>query len=144
MFARNIGRRSETNQNSKRCALSSVSASIRSSTLVRQEIKYGRIASHLELTRRHRGVLASVTCGKFPAEIQVWRPVRESNPCRHREREALYWNSKETEARSGISKRRRNSLIAGATITFLTLCFTSGVHYTPLYSTTWMWCGKPG
>src|SRR4030095_2318986 len=57
---------------------------------------------------------------------RAWRPVRESNPCRHREREAIYRNSKETEARSGISKRRRNSLIAGATITFLTLCFTSG------------------
>ena len=26
---------------------------------------------------------------------QVWRPVRESNPCRCREREATYCNSKE-------------------------------------------------
>jgi hypothetical protein len=25
-----------------------------------------------------------------------WRPVRESNPCRRREREAIYRNSKET------------------------------------------------
>jgi hypothetical protein len=25
-----------------------------------------------------------------------WRPVRESNPCRRREREAIYGNSKET------------------------------------------------
>ena len=26
----------------------------------------------------------------------LWRPVRESNPCRRREREAIYRNSKET------------------------------------------------
>ncbi len=27
-----------------------------------------------------------VTCGMFLVRIQVWRPVRESNPCRRRER----------------------------------------------------------
>ena len=29
-------------------------------------------------------------------EIPSWRPVRESNPCRRREREAICRNSKET------------------------------------------------
>jgi len=36
------------------------------------------------------------TYKQFRAVIQVWRPVRESNPCRRREREAIYRNSKET------------------------------------------------
>jgi hypothetical protein len=27
--------------------------------------------------------------------LRIWRPVRESNPCRRREREAIHYNSKE-------------------------------------------------
>ena len=37
----------------------------------------------------------SVTYGNFRKEIQVWRPVRESNPCRRREREENHCNSTE-------------------------------------------------
>ena len=33
---------------------------------------------------------------EFQKGIQVWRPVRESNPCRRRESEGIYKNSKET------------------------------------------------
>jgi hypothetical protein len=34
---------------------------------------------------------------------RIWRPVRESNPCRRREREATYGNSKEL---SGMDSTR--------------------------------------
>jgi len=33
--------------------------------------------------------------GNFQSENQVWRPVRESNPCRRREREGTCGNSRE-------------------------------------------------
>jgi len=36
--------------------------------------------------------------GSFLGSCNVWRPVRESNPCRRREREATYFNSTDLPA----------------------------------------------
>jgi hypothetical protein len=52
--------------------------------LKRTNLRYETIPTTQPKLCRHKEML-----------VPVWRPVRESNPCRRREREATYGNSKE-------------------------------------------------
>ena len=65
----------------------------------------GRVIEPLQLVWR------SVTYKDLEKGIQVWRPVRESNPCRRREREAIYRNSKETCGMDSTVRNSKDSLL---------------------------------
>ena len=41
--------------------------------------------------------------------LRIWRPVRESNPCRRREREAAYCNSMELGGMDGTLPHLKDS-----------------------------------